>query len=310
MKDKYTGKAGLRISFYFKRLGELMEKESLFTMISAVSFDMILSTIPFFLILLTVLGMYLNSDVVTGRITSFLNTYLPINEELKDKFILKAIGVINELRNNTLITGLIGIGGFLWTSSGMFATMRDVLNRLFRYKEKRYFIHDKLKDFFLVLIVVIFLIMTLAVTSISRIINIYNPEIFGIRLDLSFMQNVVTYLLGWSISFLMFLIIYKYVPNFKVPLRAASFTAFISSFVYEIFKIGFTFYIFNYSNYNKVYGTFAALVITLLWVYFTNVIFVFGGAFGGIYFHKRHYKLKPKKRIFGNGTKKAIQDVR
>jgi membrane protein len=304
-KGNYKKKAKLRTAYYFKRLGEKMDEQSLFTMTSAVSFDLILSTIPFFLILLTVLGMYLNSDIVTGRITTALDTYLPVSGDLKEKFIIKAFGVINELRNNTLISGLIGIGGFLWTSSGMFATMRDVLNRLFGYHENRSFIHDKLKDFFLVLIIVVFFILTLAVSSISRIINFYNPEFLGIRLDLTFMQNIVSYLVGWAISFWMFFMIYKYVPNFRMPVKAAYFTAFIASFVYEIFKLAFTYYIFNYSNYNKVYGTFAALVITLLWIYFSCMIFVFGGAIGGIYFHQRHYKLISKRKK-KNGTKKTI----
>jgi len=304
-KAKFN-KAKNNLSYYYKELSIKISEDSLFTMISAISFDMVLAVIPFLLILLTILGIYLQSDVVSARLSTELNQFLPFTSDLKDKFISKAFDVIDELRKNTLISGLIGIGGFLWTSSGIFATMRDVLNRVFKFKEKREFVHDKLKDFMIVFIVIIFFILTLAITSISRIINIYNPEIFGVRLDLSYMQTILTYLVGWGVSFWMFFIIFKIVPNFKISFKVASFTSLITSFFYEIFKVGFTFYILNFSNYQKVYGAFAALVLSLLWIYFTSVIFIFGAAIGSIYFHKNNYKLVPKKKIKKNGTKETL----
>lgn len=277
--------------YYIKSLYQKVIDDVLWTLSAGIAFNFILSLIPFFLLLLTVVGILLDKYQVASLISSHIDEYIPLPQGTKEKFLGSIINRVNELTSNTLTTGIIGVAGFMWTTSSLFSSMRDVLNKIYGYHDEKSFIYGKLKDILFVFVSVILLIITFSITSLVQIFTYYKISFFNIDFDLSYFDKVITLLVGFLISFLMFLLMYRNIPHFKTPWKVLFFSSFWAAFFFEIFKYLFTFYIFNISNYTKVYGTFTAFVLTFLWIYFISTIFTFSAALGSTFMNKNNYKI-------------------
>lgn len=279
------------INYYIKNLYQRFIDDILWTLSAGIAFNFILSLIPFFLLLLTVVGILLDKYQIASLISNHIDEYLPLPQGIKERFLNAVILRVNELTSNTLITGLIGIGGFMWTTSSLFSSMRDVLNKIFYFRDEKSFIYGKLKDLLFVFISVVLLILTLGITSLLHIFTYYKITIFNIDFDLSFFDKIISLFSGFVISFFMFFLMYRDIPHFKIPWKVIVFTSFWAAILFEIFKYLFTFYILNLSNYTKIYGAFTAFVLTFLWIYFISTIFTLSAALGSIYMNKNNYKI-------------------
>ncbi len=143
------------INYYIKNLYQRFIDDILWTLSAGIAFNFILSLIPFFLLLLTVVGILLDKYQIASLISNHIDEYLPLPQGIKERFLNAVILRVNELTSNTLITGLIGIGGFMWTTSSLFSSMRDVLNKIFYFRDEKSFIYGKLKDLLFVFISVV-----------------------------------------------------------------------------------------------------------------------------------------------------------
>lgn len=83
------------------------------------------------------------------------------------------------------------------------------------------------------------------------------------------------YLCMLVVLIIFFLLIYMNVPNRRSKIRYEFFGALFSTIAWLVFSWAFSFYISNFGNYSVTYGSLAAVVIFILWLYGTmNIIFV------------------------------------
>src|SRR5688572_30758346 len=102
------------------------DMDHVWIMASGVAFNFLLCIVPFLLILFTILGLYLDSSITVEKLNENLNSLLPLPVEMRNKITGELLDRIRELSTNTLITGIIGVVGMLWTVSGLFSAFRDV----------------------------------------------------------------------------------------------------------------------------------------------------------------------------------------
>jgi membrane protein len=78
----------------------------------------------------------------------------------------------------------------------------------------------------------------------------------------------------------MLAILYWATPNVKHPgFRWISPGAILAVVIWLIASAGFAFYVANFSNYNKTYGTMGGVIIFLTWLWVGNIAVVLGAAF-------------------------------
>ena len=88
---------------------------------------------------------------------------------------------------------------------------------------------------------------------------------------------VVARALAWAITMVLFLLLYRWVPNTKVRWSSAFWAALIVATVWEILKAGFVWYLgTGLPEYELVYGSLATVVALLLWVYLSSLLVLFG----------------------------------
>lgn len=276
------------IKFYAVGLYNKFDEDHVWVLSSSIAFNIVICAIPFTLIVLSILGLYLNSEATAHRIDIYLNHTLGLPPEIRQKAMAIISSRTSEISENITWTAIIGGIGILWTASSLFSVMRDVLNRVFKTKLQVFYVWGKLKDISMVFSVFLFFILSFTSTLIVSIIRQVDQNFLnGFIHDYPILQKSIGFTLAYIFSFVMFYLIYKLVPNGKINTKIALISAGVGAFLWEVLKNLFTYYLLNFANYTAVYGTYAAIVALIFWIYYSSFVFVVGAEVGQIYNEKK-----------------------
>lgn len=283
--------------YYIDALIDKFDNDHIWIMSSGISFNILICVIPFTLLLLTILGIYLDSELVQERLINYLNNMIPLPGQYKDRFIFELTERTKELTTNTFLTGAIGLGGLFWTVSGLFSAMREVLRKIYQINSELNYFIGKLRDFILVIISVVLFILSMAITPAVQIFEEYSQGLFGELITLTLFEKIIPMIVGFIISFCLFYVLYALVPHWKFNRKVILFSSIISAIFFEALKYLFSFYIIKIANYGRIYGTYATIVISIFYIYYLSVIFVAGAELGEIYYKRNKSKLDKKNNI-------------
>jgi membrane protein len=88
-----------------------------------------------------------------------------------------------------------------------------------------------------------------------------------------FAGSVLAFISVW----VMFLLIYRYLPSRKIHWRTCLVAATFAGVFFEILKQAFGWYVANMADYKSTYGNLATLIILFLYLYYIGMIFILGG---------------------------------
>jgi membrane protein len=78
----------------------------------------------------------------------------------------------------------------------------------------------------------------------------------------------------------MFALLYWAAPNVKQPgFRWISPGSMLAVVIWLIASAGFAFYVSNFSDYNKTYGSLGGVIVFLVWLWISNVAVLLGAEF-------------------------------
>jgi membrane protein len=80
----------------------------------------------------------------------------------------------------------------------------------------------------------------------------------------------------------MFFLLYRWLPNRPVKKRSALAGALLAAGLWEVVKSAFAWILATTGGYQTLYGSLASVMATLIWTYFTCVIFFLGGAMAAV----------------------------
>ena len=242
-----------------------------FLLSSGLAFTFLVGLIPLLLLLLFLVGTYLYSDrEVLNHIRRYLENVAPSLDPRVMKNILRVI-------RDRKIVGVLGVGGLIWTSIWVFSTLRTALNIIFQVKKGRGIIRGIATD-----LLMIFLVGTLHLTSMTLAsVMVYLKRYrfsFKSPLELGVLVGfALKYIIPFLLSFWMFFLIYKIIPNKKITSRTALQAALFTSLLWEGAKHLFGWYVLSLGGFTMVYGSLSALAIFVLWVYYSSTILLVGG---------------------------------
>jgi membrane protein len=277
--------------YYFIGLYKKLDEDHVWVLSSGIAFNLIICAIPFTLIVFSIFGLYLSMGSTMEGIEHYTKNIVGLTPELREKIHSLIFNKVNEISANSTLTALIGTVGILWTASGLFSTIRDVLNRVYKTKIEIFYVWGKLKDIGMVLLTMLLFILSIASTFIVSLIRNIDENILGNTLkSIGFFHYVIPFLIGLVFSFLMFYVIYKLVPHGNIKNRIVLISSISSTVLWELLKIIFTTYIIYFSNFKAVYGAYAAIVSVIFWIYYSSFTFVIGAEIGQLYNEKNLLK--------------------
>lgn len=240
-----------------------------FFLSSGITFSLLICLIPIALLLFALVGTYLYSDrEVLNHIRSYFENAVPTLDPRIMKNIFRII-------RDRKIVGILGIGGLIWTSTWVFSSLRITLNTVFQVEKGRGVIRGKAIDLLMIILVMVLLLMSMSVTSVITFIQKYR---FSFFVDLGpITRFIIKYLIPFFFTYWMFFLIYKIIPNKKVPVKPALQAALFTSLFWEVAKQLFGWYILHLGRFSMVYGSLSILAIFFLWIYYSSAILLLGG---------------------------------
>lgn len=274
------------IGFYNK-----FDEDHVWIMSASIAFNIIICIIPITLILTSILGICLQREGAEVYLNDALNKAVGLTPEFKVKIVNLILGALDELSNNSTLTAIIGSIGILWTASGLFSTIRDVLNRIYKTRSDTFYLWVKLRDIGMVFLILIVFLLSFSSTFILSIFQAIDKSFFGDAiLNLGFTSTLLTHFIGLIFTFIMFYLIFKLVPQGFVSQKVALISSITAAILYETLKYIFIFYLVSFANYQRVYGAYAAIVAVIFWLYYSSFTFVIGAEMGQLYKEKKLIK--------------------
>lgn len=279
------------LKYYAIGLYNKFDEDHIWVMAASIAFNIIICIIPITLILFSLLGIYIQQESAQQYLHDSLDKVVGITPELKEKITNVILKSFNELSRNSLITAIIGGVGILWTASGLFSAIRDVLNRVYKTRSETFYLWIKLKDIGMIFLILTVFMLSFSSTFILSIFNAIDRTFFeGALLNFGSISKIVSHIIGLIFTFIMFYLIFKLVPEGYVNPKLALISSITAAVLSESLKYLFVLYLTSFANYQRVYGTYSALVGVIFWLYYSSLTFVIGAEVGQLYKEKKLIK--------------------
>jgi membrane protein len=250
------------IGFFFSEL----VNESITTRASAIAFNFFIALFPGLIFLFTLIP-YMPISELYNEVIIFFQEILPrdtfetIEGVLEDVFLVRR-------------GGLLSLGIFLalfFSTNGIYSLM-DAFNK----NDNRSFWHKRLIALALTVGFTILLIVGFSLIVVGKLImdfylnqgliteQVYHFIIFSRWLLILLMVFVGVWLLYFYASF----------P--KRPLRLFVPGTILVTALSLLASIGFAYYVENFAQYSKFYGSLGTIIVVMLWLYFQSLILIIG----------------------------------
>ena len=215
---------------------------------ASLAFSTAIALVPFIAVVLATFQSIGGLEVLYPKVEMFLLRNL---REAAGPDVTKFIRIF--LKN--ISSGKMGVTGAIFlflTSLRLLHDMEVGIHRVWNQPNKRNFFQRLIYQWALILAIPVCLAMYIGMTSLEQY------KIIKAIIPISVSNSLVL------VGCLYF--IYKYVPNLYVRSRAALFSALLASAVLFGMHKSFSILAVKFFNYNKIYGSFAALPILLFWI--------------------------------------------
>ena len=166
----------------------------------------------------------------------------------------------------------------------MFGAISRAVNRAWDIHEDRPFYIDKVRNLLMSCGVGMLFLMSVSATAFLQILGRIDLPGLG-RLD--FLEhggiNLLTRPLPFIFTLCIFLMVYRYVPNTQTHWRYIWPGALVAAIAFEVGKSLFVFYLENFADYAKVYGSLGSVVAFLAWTYISALILIAGAELSSEY---------------------------
>ncbi len=170
----------------------------------------------------------------------------------------------------------------LWTASKVFSKVESGLDHVFRVDKRRPFALRKLFAVALVGLMSVVLVATVVMEGVMGTVDRFiDTTALAPLKTLPLYQVLDTFLsrtvIPWSLTVFAFFVVYWLVPAKSIPWRVALIGGVVAGTLWNILKVGFTYYISHLASYTRTYGALATLIVFLLWINLSASILLWGG---------------------------------
>jgi membrane protein len=256
---------------------DLWTSNNAFQLAGALAFYTLFSLAPLLIIVISITGMVFGEEAVRGEIASQIDQYIGSD----------AAAMVQEAVRNSrieeagILPTLLGVGAVLFGATTVFAQLQAALNAIWGVTARPsrrgivVFVLSRIVSFGMVLVIGFLLLMsflmTMAVRAMVRFAEhwIPFPSVFVSSLDLG---------ISLVVAFLLFGLIFKVLPDVRLSWGNVARGAALTAVLFVLGQYFISLYL-THSGPASTYGAAGALVLILMWVYYSALIIFFGAAF-------------------------------
>lgn len=245
-----------------------IKRDDVFALSSQLAYYLMLSFFPFILFLITLVGF---SRLSSTEVLNGLTGLLP------QSIVDLTTSTVTEVFDNQY-TGLLGVSLLLmiWTSSSAFRAVIKGVNKAYNFKENRSFIKRAIISMLGILALALIILLSLFMLVFGDVISGYIRDIIPFYRALLFLWNLFRYAFIFIVMIFIFVVIYCISPARRLRMREVIPGAIFSTIGWVIVSFGFSFYINNFNNYSRFYGSLGAVFILMTWLFLISMIFILG----------------------------------
>jgi membrane protein len=184
------------------------------------------------------------------------------------------IDILNRPRRGVLSIGFIFT--LIASTNGMMSLMRS-FDMVYEDVATRGFLKVRAIAIALtlLLVVVLFLAVVLLIVG-DAVMNLIGEWHFFKDAWTIFFLNVTRYLISFGVLMLAISLIYRFAPTHGNHFTFVNAGSVIASVLILLSTYGFSFYLSNFSSYNKLYGSIGTMIALMIWFYLLALLIIFG----------------------------------
>jgi membrane protein len=241
---------------------------------AALTYYAVMAVFPGLLALVSILG------IVGANNTQTRNTILDVLSPLVTSSTLDTLRKLLDQLSSSQAGGYalaIGLAGALWSASGYVGAFSRAMNRVYDVQEGRPFWKLRPLQVLITVITVALCVVGLVILVVSGPVAESVGNALGIGNTAVTVWNIAKWPALAVVVVLAVALLYYMTPNVRQPrFQWVSPGALLAIVVWVAASVGFAFYVTNFSSYNRTYGSLAAVIIALLWLWLTNLALMFG----------------------------------
>jgi membrane protein len=256
-----------------RRVADRVQKTLLFKVVTAYSeskasnyaaalaFAAFLAMFPMILGVLSVIGLAIRDPSTEARFQSLVLQLFPgsAQPELQS--------AIHGVRQSAGWFGLVSLAGFVWSASGIFATMEFALTQIFGTKQ-RGMLRQKLMGLVMMMLLVVALGITVAANFAAGYLSPYIPY--------AWVPGVV---IGAAVMVALLVLLYRFVPNHTLDLGQVLPGAVLAGALIEALSLGFPLYARFAGSFNAYGAQFGLFFVLATWLYLLSQLLLLGAVY-------------------------------
>lgn len=267
--DKYDNK----YAKFLRQLLYRMEDDSVTAIGAQLSYYIILSIFPFLIFLLNILSF---TPIAREDVLHSIITILPLDTQ-------KIISTLLIETINTSSEALLSIGAIsgIWAASkGIMALIR-VLNKAYDVDETRSYLELRILAIFFTLALLVLLTIVLLTLVFGEVLANRLFDFLGITENFIIFWQYFRVIISLCFMIFIFSLLYRFSPSIrnseKISFRHSLPGAVFTSIGWIFTSAIFSYYVNNFGNYSKTYGSLGGVMVLLIWLYMSSIIIIMGG---------------------------------
>ncbi len=243
-------------------------------MVSAgIAFYFLLAVFPLLASLVSIYAFFVSPDEVADHIESLI---FVMPAETRNMLMEQVTTITAESQTTLSISAVVSFLLAVWSSSKGAQALITACNITYNESNSRSLIIKLLMRVLFTVGALIFAIVALTLIAVLPIL-----------IDLLGMSNtadILVTLVSWPVLAIIFsgalMLLYRYSPDRTLAKwRWVTPGSFLATILWSIASACFSFYVANYSNYNKTYGSLGGVIILLMWFYISAFVVVLAAEF-------------------------------
>ncbi|HCN85180.1 MAG TPA: YihY/virulence factor BrkB family protein [Sphingobacteriaceae bacterium] len=254
-------------SFFFMEIS----KDSLVNKASSLAYNFMLAIFPGIIFLFTLIP-YIPVPGFQDQLMELISLILPGNAYLAVESTLEDI---IKIQNSSLLS--FGFFASLFFATNGIHTLMKTFNKSSLIIESRSWLRQRIVALTLTLLMVSALVSGLVIIIAGEYVFTY------LQSETSFKDSFWVYVVDTArwltltlIYFITISMLYRYGPATPKKWKFFSAGSWLATILAVLTFWGFSFYIQNFGNYNKLYGSIGTLIVIMIWLYLNSLIILIG----------------------------------
>ncbi|TDQ12151.1 YihY/virulence factor BrkB family protein [Pedobacter metabolipauper] len=279
-------------TFFFTEIG----KDSLVNKASSLAYNFMLAIFPGIIFLFTLIPFIPKRIGFQDQLMKLIVLVLP--GDAYNAFSATLDEIVNKQNSSLLSFGFIL--SLFFATNGIHNLMM-AFNKSSLIIETRSWVKQRFIAIVLTLVIVLSVIICITAMTIGELALNYIDTELNIKDGLTkFVIQLTRWALLGVLYFVTISILYRYGPAHSKKWKFFSAGSWLATILAFLTIWGFSFYINNFSSYNKVYGSIGTLIVIMIWLYLNSLILLVGFELNAsVDLSKRSVKIiKPNFNLF------------